>query len=188
MSEVLLFHHALGLTVGIREIADALRAAGHTVHLPDLYDGRLFTDLEQGVRHAESIGFDRIRVEGAAYAAGLPDRVVLIGFSLGVLPAQWLAQTRTGAAGAVLCHNDIPPEMLGSPWPVGVPLQMHTKEIDPWGDPEVCRAMARDIADSELHLYSGTGHLFAEPAAPDYDAAAAALLLERTLRFLARVR
>ncbi len=182
-----MFHHALGLTTGVRELADAVRSAGHPVHAPDLYDGRVFSDLAEGVAHAESIGFDRIRHEGAAAADGRPDRMVYVGFSLGVLPAQWLAQTRPGAAAAVLCHGDIPPEAFGSPWPGGVRLQMHTKERDPWGDPEVCRSMAEDIPGAELHVYSGSGHLFAEPASPDYDAAAAVLLLERLLDLLDRV-
>ena len=39
MAEVLLFHHAQGRTAGCLSFADELRAAGHVVHAPDLYDG-----------------------------------------------------------------------------------------------------------------------------------------------------
>ena len=46
MTEVLMFHHAQGLTPGLRAFADVLRAAGHTVHAPDLFDGRTFGSIE----------------------------------------------------------------------------------------------------------------------------------------------
>ena len=39
MTEVVLFHHVQGLTDGLRASADELRAGGHTVHAPDLFDG-----------------------------------------------------------------------------------------------------------------------------------------------------
>ena len=47
MTEILLFHHALGLTPGITEFAGHLRGAGHTVHTPDLYDGHTFRTVER---------------------------------------------------------------------------------------------------------------------------------------------
>jgi dienelactone hydrolase len=37
--DVVVFHHTLGLTGPVRRFAGELRAAGHTVHTPDLYDG-----------------------------------------------------------------------------------------------------------------------------------------------------
>src|SRR5207247_10144266 len=39
MAEVLLFHHALGLTSGCVSFADRLRDAGPVVHAPDLCHG-----------------------------------------------------------------------------------------------------------------------------------------------------
>src|SRR5437773_964554 len=49
MAEVLLFHHAQGLTPGVHAFADELRAAGHTVHTPDLFDGRTFGSIDHGM-------------------------------------------------------------------------------------------------------------------------------------------
>ncbi len=49
MTEIVLFHHAQGLTPGIDAFADELRRAGHTVHTPDLYDGHTFDTLEEGL-------------------------------------------------------------------------------------------------------------------------------------------
>src|SRR3712207_6606853 len=97
MAEVLLFHHAQGLTEGVQAFADELRHAGHTVHTPDLYGGRIFGDIEQGLAFVEEIGFGEIIERGGRAAEALPTEVVYAGFSLGVVPAQMLAQNRPGA-------------------------------------------------------------------------------------------
>ena len=109
MAEVVLFHHALGLNDPVRRFADALRNAGHTVHTPDLYDGRTFDTIEDGVAYSEEIGGPMAMVDrGRVAVESLPSEVVYVGFSLGVLPAQSLAQTRPGARGAVLCYAALP--------------------------------------------------------------------------------
>jgi len=97
MAELLLFHHAQGLTAGCLSFAAELRAAGHVVHAPDLYDGKTFTELADGVGYAEQVGFDTIIDRGRLAADTLPKDIVYAGFSLGVMPAQMLAQTRPGA-------------------------------------------------------------------------------------------
>src|SRR5689334_1270702 len=109
MAEVVLFHHAQGLTPGIVAFADELRQAGHTVHTPDLFDGRTFGSIGEGMAFAESLGFpDEIFRRGAAAVDGLTNELVYAGFSLGVLPAQMLAQTRPGARGALLFYSALP--------------------------------------------------------------------------------
>lgn len=185
MADVLLFHHALGLTAGVQHFAELLRAAGHTVTVPDLYDGLRFATITEGVAHAESLGFETIIDQGVACAEGLGEPLVVAGFSLGVLPAQKLAQTRPGVIGAVLYHAAVPSTMFGDGWPAGVALQLHLTENDPWAeeDLEAARALAVE-ASGELFLYEGTGHLVADPTTPDHDAEQAALILERTLAFL----
>jgi len=189
MASVLLFHHALGLTSGVLGFAASLRAAGHLVHTPDLYEGRTFPDIASGVAHAEEIGFETIAERGVTTAAGLGEGLVYAGFSLGVLPAQKLAQSRPGARGALLYHSAVPPAMFGAPWPPGVPLQIHLMADDEWAreDAEAAQALVQE-AGAELVVYPGSAHLFAEPGLPDYDPAAASLLLQRTQAFLARLR
>ena len=108
MTEILLFHHAHGQTEGFLAFADELRAAGHVVHAPDLYDGKTFAELNEGVANAKEVGFDVILEQGAAAAEDLPAEIVYAGFSLGVLPAQKLAQTRPGARGALLLNACFP--------------------------------------------------------------------------------
>lgn len=189
MAEVLLFHHALGLTSGVREFAGTLQQAGHTVHLPDLYEGRVFDSLEQGIAHAQEIGFGTILERGRGAAEGLPEQLVYAGFSLGVLPAQMLAQTRAGARGALLFEACVPVSEFGGAWPQGVPVQVHGMDGDEIfageGDLDAARALVESTPDAALFLYTGKQHLFADRSLPSYDERSAVLLTERVLAFLA---
>jgi dienelactone hydrolase len=184
MAEVLLFHHAQGLTAGCLSFADELRAAGHVVHAPDLYDGNTFPDLAGGMAYAQEVGFDTLMERGRLAADGLPNELVYAGFSLGAMPAQLLAQTRPGAKGALLLHAAIPLSEFGGSWPQGVPLQIHTMEDDEWGDVDVARELAATIPGAELFLYPGDRHLFTDSSLSDYDERAATLLRQRVLGLL----
>ena len=187
VAEILLFHHALGLTPGVVSFADALRDRSHVVHEPDLYEGATFTTVEDGVAHARSIGFDTVLERGRKAAEELPTDLVYAGFSLGVMPAQLLAQTRPGGRGAVLLHGALPVSEFGT-WPDGLPLQMHTMQGDDEGDVQVARDLAGTIDGAELFVYPGNRHLFTDASLPDHhDPACAALVVERVLEFLDRV-
>lgn len=189
MATVLLFHHALGRTDGIIEFADRLEVAGHRVVVPDLFDGSVFASVEEGVAHAESVGFDTIIERGVAAAADVTDRFVVAGFSLGAMPAQKVAQAGSGrVGGAVLYHSVAPPEFFGSPWPTGVPLQIHIAPADPWAEEDI--EVARELVGTDgamLFEYPGSGHLIADRTSDDYDADAAELMIERTLNFLGAI-
>jgi dienelactone hydrolase len=189
MAEVLLFHHAQGQTPGFLAFADDLRQAGHTVHTPDLYDGRTFDTLDAGVAHAGEIGFGEIVARGVRAAEPLPHDLVYAGFSLGVVPAQKLAQQRPGARGALLFDSCIPVSEFGTAWPAGVPVQVHGMDADPYfageGDIDAARALVASTDEAELFVYPGDKHLFADSSLSSYDPAAAALLRERVLAFLA---
>ncbi|MHA5047077.1 dienelactone hydrolase family protein [Streptomyces sp. SD15] len=192
MAEVLLFHHANGLTSGVREFAETLRRAGHTVHVPDLYEGQVFDDLEDGAAHAQRVGFGSIVERGRAVAADLPTGIVYAGFSLGVLPAQSLAQTRAGAKGALLFHSCVPTSEFGGAWPPAVPVQIHAMDADEFfvdeGDIDAARALVDSASGAaELFLYPGKQHLFADNSLPSYDEQAATLLTQRVLGFLDEV-
>jgi dienelactone hydrolase len=182
MAEVVVFHHALGLTEPVRDFAAALRDAGHSVHTPDLYDGRTFDTIEDGMAYSEELGGPTAMVERARAAVeSLPSEVVYAGFSLGVLSAQSLAQTRPGALGAVLCYAALPLGVWGDNWPVtwpdGVPLQLHILDGDE--DFEIAQGLAATVPGAELFVYPGSEHYFAE-----HDEQAAALLVERVFAFL----
>jgi dienelactone hydrolase len=189
MTEILLFHHAQGQTEGVLAFANELRAAGHVVHTPDLYDGKTFEGLDEGVGYAQQVGFGVIAERGVAAAQNLPAEIVYAGLSLGVVPAQKLAQTRPGARGALLLHGAIPTSEFGTPWPDGVPVQIHGMDGDEWfqEDLEAARALVDEAESAELFLYPGKSHLFADGSLDDFDPEAAALLKERVLAFLEEV-
>ena len=190
MTEIVLYHHVQGLTEGVRSFADQLQRAGHTVHTPDLFDGRRFDSIDEGMAFAREAGFGALAERGVAAAEGISPEVVYAGFSFGVMPAQQLAQTRPGARGALLMSGCLPVSEFGDAWPDGVPVHVHGKDADPFfaEDLEAAQALAESTDGAELFLYPGEEHLFADSSLPAYDAAAAALLTERVLAFLDTVR
>lgn len=189
MAEVLLFHHAQGQTSGFHAFADELRQAGHTVHTPDLFDGRTFGSIDEGMAYVKEMGFGEVIERGERAANDLSSGLVYAGFSLGVVPAQKLAQTRPGARGALLFYSCVPTSEFGDSWPEGVPVQIHGMDADPFfvdeGDLDAAKALVESTAEAELFLYPGDEHYFADSSLPSYDPAAAALLTRRVLDFLA---
>jgi dienelactone hydrolase len=186
MAEILLFHHAQGQTAGILSFAEELRDAGHVVHTPDLYDGNTFSSIDEGVGYAKRVGFGTILERGVRAADDLPEGLVYAGFSLGVMPAQSLAQNRPGAKGALFFSAAMPASEFGGSWPKGVPLQIHMMENDEWVDEDLpaARDLVETVDGAKLFLYAGDRHLFADNSLPDYDEGAATLLKQRVLAFL----
>jgi dienelactone hydrolase len=195
MAEVVLFHHVQGLTDGVLAFAVDLRAGGHTVHTPDLFDGERPATIEDGLTLTERIGDDVLGERADRAVAGLPRELVYAGFSFGVLNAQRLAQTRPGARGALLYESCIPitGEWAFGPWPAGVPVQIHGMDKDPFfaleGDIDAARELVEIVGPdlAELFVYPGDRHLFTDSSLPSYDADAAALVLRRSRAFLDRV-
>jgi len=187
MAEVLLFHHVMGQTPGFFAFADELRQAGHTVHTPNLLDGRTFDSIDEGLAYVGEIGFGEVIGRGDRAASELPEGLVYGGFSLGVVPAQKLAQTRPGAKGALFFYSCVPMAEFGS-WPEGVPVQIHGADADPFfvdeGDIDAARELVASTDGAELFLYPGDQHYFADSSLPSYDAAATVLLTQRVLAFL----
>ena len=188
MAEVLLLHHVLGRTKGIEAIADQLRDAGHTVHVPDLFDGRTFSSLEEGLVFVKEIGFGEVTARGVRAASELPRDVVYAGFSLGVSAAQQLAQTREGARGALFIHACLPTSAFESPWQADLPVQVHAMNADPFfvedGDIDAARELVTSANHAELFLYEGKEHLFTDTSLPSYDAETTKLMMKRVLDFL----
>jgi dienelactone hydrolase len=193
MAEVLLFHHAQGVTPGVTAFADELRGAGHTVHVPDLFDGRRFGSIDEGMAFINGEGFDALRARGVRTADDLPAELVYAGMSFGETIAQELAQTRPGARGALLFYSCIPitGEWAFGPWPEGVPVQIHGADRDPIfmdeGDVDAAREIVANVADAELFLYPSDQHYFADSSLPSHDPASTTLLMQRVLAFLERV-
>ncbi len=188
MARVILFHHAQGLTPGIVAFADRLRHVGHEVHTPDLFDGRTFDSIDAGMAFVTELGFGEIMQRGAVAGDAIGGDAVYAGFSLGVVPAQMLAQTRHDAVGAVLCYSCLPASEFGDAWPVNVPVQIHGMDADPYfvdeGDIDAARDIVASSPRAELFLYPGDQHYFADSSQPSYDPEATELLLERVIASL----
>jgi dienelactone hydrolase len=189
MAEVVLYHHVQGLTDGVLRFAEELRRPGHTVHTPDLFDGRTFGTIEDGMSFVREAGFEALAERGVEAADTFGPGLVYAGFSLGVMPAQQLAQTRLGARGALLMCSCLPVSEFGDAWPRDVPVQVHGKEADPFflDDLEAARELVDSSERAELFLYPGEEHLFADSSLPAFDPEAAALLSGRVLMFLETV-
>ncbi len=196
MAEIVLFHSVLGLRPGVIAAGDRLRAGGHTVHTPDLYDGEVFDDLDDGSRKEDALGYQEIARRAREAVAELPAGLVFAGFSLGAVHAELLAASRPGALGAVLMHGAVPVEGLSEffgvdRWPEGVPVQVHYAADDPWVEAEEEVAPLGDAvrgagAAFEAHTYPGSGHLFADPDLPEYDRAASDAMWRSALAFIDR--
>ncbi|HEU4513250.1 MAG TPA: dienelactone hydrolase family protein [Nocardioidaceae bacterium] len=195
MAEVVLFHHVQGLTDGVRAFAEQLRVAGHTVHTPDLFDGRRPATIDEGLTYARHLGDEVISERADRAVAGLPQGLVYAGFSFGAGTAQRLAQTRPGARGALLYESCVPitGEWAVGPWPDGVPVQIHGMDRDPFfaleGDIDAAHELVETVGHelAELFLYPGDRHLFTDSSLSSYDADAAALAVQRSRQFLDRV-
>jgi dienelactone hydrolase len=195
MAEVVLFHHVQGLTDGVRAFAEQLRADGHTVHTPDLFDGERAATIEDGIALTDRIGDQALTERADLAVANLPKELVYGGFSFGAATAQRLAQTRPGARGALLYESciSITGEWSFGPWPDGVPVQIHGMDKDPFfaleGDIDAARELVQTVGPDlgELFIYPGDRHLFSDSSLPSYDADAAALVVQRSRDFLNRV-
>jgi dienelactone hydrolase len=189
MTEVLLYHHIQGLTEGVEAFAEDLRQQGHTVHTPDLFDGRTFATIDDGFAFAQEAGFEALQEKGVAAAEGLGSGLVYAGFSFGVMIAQQLAQTTPGARGALFLHSCIPVSEFGDSWPEGVPVQIHGMENDEFFDEDLpaARELAASTPEAELFVYPGDQHLFTDSSLEAYDAEAAGLVRLRVHDFLERL-
>ena len=184
MAEIVLFHHIRGLTEGVLAFAQVLRDAGHTVHTPDVFDGRTFPDIPEGSAFVDSVGEETFEERAAELVASLPTDVVYGGMSMGAARAAEQVLRRPGAKGAFFLYGAIAPSWWDATWPPGVPSQAHVSEGDEFREPEAEAEYVADVPGAELFVYPGSGHLFAEPGDPDYDDEAARQATERVLAFL----
>jgi dienelactone hydrolase len=181
-----LFHSAYGLRPAVHAAADRLRAAGHEVHVPDLYGGRTTDSVEEGMAVKDEIGRDELLMRAVTVSGPLSDkRLVYAGFSLGGSIAQNLALADDKARGLLLLHgtSDIADDAA-----TDIPVQLHVAEPDPFEPEDWLNAwylrMRKAGADVEVHRYRGAGHLYTDPELPDYDEEAAERTWAVALDFL----
>ncbi|OEU97108.1 dienelactone hydrolase family protein [Streptomyces oceani] len=190
MAHVLLFHSAYGLRPAVSTAAERLRSAGHTVHVPDLYDGRTTETVEEGMRLKDEIGQDELLTRAVRAAAPHSDQgLVYAGLSLGGALAQNLALGDTKARGLLLLHGTS--DLADDASAPDLPVQLHVADPDPFEPHDWLNAwylrMQRAGADTEVYRYPGAGHLYTDPELSDHDAPAAEQTWRTALGFLETV-
>jgi dienelactone hydrolase len=189
VAQILLLHSAFGLRPAVHAAADRLRAAGHQVTVPDLFEGKVFDTVDEATAYTEEIGSDELLRRAVHAAAPLltqpGTRLVYAGFSLGGALAQNLALADENAAGLLLLHGT---SDLREDAHTEIPVQLHMAEPDPFEPEDWLNAwylrMCRAGADVEVHRYHGAGHVFTDPELPDYDEEAAERAWAAALAFL----
>ncbi|OCP36350.1 dienelactone hydrolase family protein [Ensifer sp. LC163] len=185
MAIVILFHSIYGLRALERDAAARLRANGHDVITPDLYEGQVAGSVDDGFALKDKIGWRTLCERAEAAVAGQPASAVLGGFSFGAAIASHLWAKRPKTSGVLLLHSivEIPDNARD-----GVPVQLHLADPDiyePAEDVAAWRAVAdRSAIALEAFTYPGVGHLYTDASLPDYDAEAASLTWSRVERFL----
>ncbi|QOV38955.1 dienelactone hydrolase family protein [Streptomyces ferrugineus] len=184
---IMLFHSTHGLRPAVRQAADRLRAAGHEVWTPDLFEGRTFETVEEGMEFNERIGKDELLKRAVLAAAPYSERgLVYAGFSLGASIAQTLALGDEKARGLLLLHGTS--DIAAGASVDELPVQLHVAEPDPFETDDWLSAwylqMGRAGADVEVYRYAGAGHLYTDPDLPDYDEEAAEATWRVALGFL----
>ncbi|MEV4441358.1 dienelactone hydrolase family protein, partial [Streptomyces sp. NPDC049577] len=179
---------AYGLRPAVHAAGDRLRAAGHEVHVPDLYEGRTAETVEEGMAIKDEIGQEELLRRAITAVAPLSDRgLVYAGFSLGGSIAQNLALGDEKARGLLLLHGTS--DLADDASVDELPVQLHVADPDPFEPHDWLNAwylrMARAGADVEVFRYPGAGHIFTDPELADYDAEAAEAAWRVALGFLA---
>ncbi|WP_307064355.1 MULTISPECIES: dienelactone hydrolase family protein [unclassified Streptomyces] len=185
--DIMLFHSTYGLRPAVHSAADRLRAAGHQVWTPDLFDGRTFDSVEESQAYREELGKEGLLKRAVLAAAPYSERgLVYAGLSLGAATAQTLALGDAKARGLLLLHgtSDLAPNAAVD----DLPVQLHVAEPDPFEPDDWLSAwylqMRRAGADVEVYRYAGAGHLYTDPGLPDYDEEAAEATWRVALGFL----
>ncbi|WP_410568374.1 dienelactone hydrolase family protein [Amycolatopsis sp. cmx-4-61] len=183
MTDIVVFHSVLGLRPVELGFADRLRAAGHRVTTPDLFDGRTASTLDDGFALKDAVGWETITRRAHDAVRDLPAKTVLVGVSMGAGVVETVLPHRPAAAGVLFLHA------LGAlPARAGLPVQVHVADPDPIAPPAQVaawrEAAAKSGADARVYTYPGIGHFYTDAAGPEYNAAAAELTWDRVAAFL----
>lgn len=200
---VVVMQEIFGINADMRETCDRLAAEGFLALCPDLFwrlepgveltDGseaewrkgfELYTafDLEGGIDDAAATMESARRLDGASGKVGL------MGFCLGGLMS-FRTAARHGADAAVAYYGGQTEKYVDEGRQLRSPLLMHlagSDEYMPEAAQQTIRAVLGGSPWVEMYAYPGMKHAFARNQGAHFDAGAASLAGERTLRFLRR--
>lgn len=180
---ILVLHSAYGLRLAVHEGAQRLRALGHQVDVPDLYDGRVAETLPEALKLRDELGRERLLSRAISLATTVKPEVI-VGFSLGGSLAQRVVM-RTGAPRRLVLFHGLAEFVPGTY--EGLALQAHLARDDAFSpEEEVAEWQEKFVAAGarvEVHWYEG-GHLFTDPELPDFDGESARLAWDRAIAFV----
>jgi carboxymethylenebutenolidase len=194
---VLVLHAWWGLTDFFKGVCDRLAAAGFVAFAPDLYRGatgstrdeakNLMSKLDEEASSRDLVG----SVRGLQIHSRMRGkRLGVVGFSLGAFWTLWLAQELPADFAAVVLFYGTREGNYERGFAESKAAFLgHFAEVDEFESPAsvreletLLRTSGRDVT---FHTYPGMAHWFFEKNRSDaYDAGAAEIAWERTVRFL----
>jgi carboxymethylenebutenolidase len=187
---VLLAHAWWGLNSFFTSLADRLAAEGFRVLAPDLFRGQCADSIAEAKELRASLESDyaqSVLMGATDFLKGTSKaKLGLIGFSLGAYHGLWLADQRPADFGAVIVFYGARKARFANS---EASFQAHFAETDPYVSSSARKGLEASLKaanrPTELHIYPGTSHwFFEEDRKGAYDAEAAKLAWERTVRFL----
>lgn len=186
MTHIVLFHSILGCRAAEREMAAAFEKAGHTTHLPDLFENKTANNYDDGFALFRTFEREQLIERARDALNSVPENAVLSGisFGAGIVSSLWAERPKMqGAllfAGAAEWANDLRADL---------PVQAHIAKPDPFDDEAYFDEWqsACKTSDFNLYRYDNVGHFFLDRTLSDFDEDATKLCLERSIAFLNRL-
>lgn len=180
-----------GLNDQMKGLADRLAGEGYRVLVPDLYRGKLTSEMDEANHMMSNLNFPDAAeqdVRGCAqHLKQSSSKVAVGGFCMGGA-LTIIAAVKLEEVDAAACFYGIPPKEVADPKDVRVPFIGHFANQDDWCTPEAVNGLEASLkeggADFALHRYDAQ-HAFMNEKRPEvYDEACASQAWARTLEFL----
>ena len=190
---VLVLHAWWGLNQTIKDLCQRLAAEGYLAFAPDLYHGEVADTIEGAEKLSGGLDAEQAQADIAEsiqflreHAQNSGDPLALIGFSLGAYFAWGFSNNHPDDVDKVVVFYGAGEIDFGASQ---ASYLGHFAENDPYEDAAYIAEMEKALQAAgrpvTFHTYPGTGHWFFEPDRADaYNAEAAQLAWERTLKFL----
>ncbi len=193
---VLVMHSWWGLTDGVRDRVNQLADEGFTALAPDLFDGQVASDDDDGRRLLLEADPNRLALGTQSCLDALrrmpatdDGPAMIVGFSMGASLGLWISERQPEDVSAVVAFYGTQGIDFQH---TQADYQLHLAAGDPMLDVDEVALMEASFGLAgrpvELHEYEGVAHNFAEPGTTGFDPAASDLAWERTLEFLRRHR
>jgi len=179
-----------GLNDQIKKTADRFAQAGYRALVPDLFRGKVAKSADEANHLMTGLNWGDAGtqdVRGAVQYLKTGGKVAVLGFCMGGA-LTIIAGVKAPETDAAVCFYGIPPKEAADPAQMRIPFQAHFGSKDNWCTPAAVNSLEATLKHSkakfEIYRYEAD-HAFMNEQRPEvYDAAAAKLAWERSLKFL----